>query len=172
MSFHPVPRFFVFLSLRIMSCKSTRESSPDPSSIHVSEDSHPRARREAFWVAGQKEVPAFVGSPWAVYEQLLPLASNVFIVLCNDRTTVRTMRVFGVAPSKDQADFPILNIRHPSFVNICEVYLFGNEIFSIVDYVGFSLADLLEHPIYPTEREIAYIVGQVSPPLPFSDLMF
>ena len=58
-------------------------------------------------------------------------------------------------------------IRHPNFVNICERYLFEDEIFIFTEYIGFSIEDLLFHSIYLIEREIACIISQVSRILPF-----
>ena len=75
------------------------------------------------------------------------------------------MRTFGVASEGDDF-FPLLEIQHPNFVDICEAYLFESDIFVIVDYVGFSIEDLLQHSILPTEREIAYIMSQVGVMLP------
>ena len=70
------------------------------------------------------------------------------------------MRTFGIASegevaSNDEMVFPLLEIQHPNFIDICEAYLFRNEISAIVEYVGFSVEDLPQHFIYPTEREIA-----------------
>lgn len=69
------------------------------------------------------------------------------------------MRTSGVASEgnpEGKEVFLLLEIRHPNLVNICEAYLFRTESSAIVEYVGFSIQDLLRHSIYPTEREIAY----------------
>ena len=52
------------------------------------------------------------------------------------------MRTFGVA-SEGNTDFPLLEIQHPNFVDIYEAYLFKSDIAVIVEYVGFSIEDLL-----------------------------
>jgi hypothetical protein len=71
------------------------------------------------------------------------------------------MRIFGVVlEGKDP--FPLLKIQYLNLVDMCEVYLFRNEIFAIVKYVSFLIEDLLEHSIYLIEREIVYIISQVS----------
>ena len=79
------------------------------------------------------------------------------------------MRTFGVA-SEGNTDFPLLEIQHPNFVDICEAYLFKSDIAVIVEYVGFSIEDLLQRSIYPTEREIAYVISQASLSLPYLNL--
>ena len=63
---------------------------------------------------------------------------------------------------RGKALFLLLGIQHPNFVDIEEAYLFKNEIFAIVEYVGFSIDDLLRHSISLSEPEIAYIISQVS----------
>ena len=56
----------------------------------------------------------------------------------------------------------LLEIQHPSFVDPYETYFFRDVIFAIVEYVGFSIADLLQRSICPSECEIVYIISQVS----------
>jgi serine/threonine protein kinase len=70
------------------------------------------------------------------------------------------MRTFGVV-SHDEQVYCFPKIKHPNFVNICERYLFEGKIFVFTKYIRFSIEDLLFHSIYPTEREIAYIISQV-----------
>lgn len=113
-----------------------------------------------------KKIPSFVCSPWDFYKTFLKLSPCLSLVLCDNETEVRTMRVFGITPSDSDMDFPILEIKHPNFVDIHETYVFRNDIFVIHEYVGFSIADLIRQCIYPTEHEIAYIISQVSPRLP------
>ena len=130
---------------------------------------HPACRvpKKKFWIARTKEFPAFTCNTWDFYEQFLKLHASCFIVLCNEGTEVRTMRIFGDASDDENGNgnktyFPLLQLQHPNFVDICEAYQFNNEISVILEYVGFSVEDLLQSSIYPTEREIAYIISQVS----------
>lgn len=122
-----------------------------------------RIAHKEFWVARIKEFPCFKCNPWNFYESFLTLNPGQFLVLCNDGTEVRTMRIFGDASvsSDGKAEFPLLPIQHPNFVDICEAYLFEQNISVIVEYVGFSIEDLLRNSIHPTEREIAFITSQV-----------
>jgi hypothetical protein len=113
---------------------------PCPSTLWCSKHPRPASRvvSKEFWIAGMRKIPSFRCSPWDFYEPFLKLSTCLSLVLCNDRTEVRTMRIFGVA-SEGEETFPLLEIQHPNFVDICEVYLFRNEIFAIVEYVGFSI---------------------------------
>ena len=112
-------------------------------------------------VSRMRNHPIHKRDPWDFYKTFRVLSPALFLVLCEDETEVRTMRIFGDAPTEDEVEFPILAIPHPNFVLICEGYLFRNEIFTILEYVGFSVEDLLQHSIHPQEGEIAYIISQV-----------
>ena len=75
------------------------------------------------------------------------------------------MKVFGLATEDNLEGIEILTlleIQHPNFGEVCEAFKFRNEVFVILEYVGFSIQDLLQRSIYPTENEIAYIITQVS----------
>ena len=130
--------------------------------IHTSK--HPRPARRApqkeFWVAAMRKVPTYCGNPWDFYEPFITLKPHLSLVVCNDGLEVRTMRTFGAAACERNADFPLLEIQHPNFIDVYETYLFKNDVAVIVEYVGFSIDDLLQRSIYPTECEIAYIMSQ------------
>jgi hypothetical protein len=131
----------------------------------------PRVARKKFWTARMREIPSFRCNPWDFYEPFLKLGSGLLLVLCNSGTEIRAMRTFNVA-SHGEGVYCFPEIQHPNFVNICERYLFEDEIFVFTEYIGFSIEDLLFHSICPTEREIAYIVSQVSRTSPFPNPTF
>ena len=123
--------------------------------------------KKDFWVARPKSIPSYNDSPWKYYERFVELGPNNSLVLCNDGREVRTLKIFDSAASlghmpNGKAPFSLFGIQHPNFVDIKEAYLFKDEIFAIVEYVGFSVHHLLRHSISLTEREIAYIISQVS----------
>lgn len=137
------------------------------------------APRLGFWTARIRKIPSFRCNPWDFYEPFLKFGSRPSLVLCNDKTEIRVIRIFNIA-SEDEHEyesednpggkkwFPLLEIKHPNFINIWECYLFKDEIFVFTEYIGFSIRDILHRSIHPTEREIAYIISQVSriSPLP------
>jgi hypothetical protein len=65
---------------------------------------------------------------------------------------------FVVGSGGGGSSFP--QISRPNFADIYEVYFFDGEVFVISEYVGFSVEDLLQRSIHPTEQEIAYIISQ------------
>jgi hypothetical protein len=66
---------------------STPSSYPEPPHLI-------RQNEEKFWTAGRRKIPSYVGSPWDFYEQLLKLGPWEWMMLCNDRTTLRVVECF------------------------------------------------------------------------------
>jgi hypothetical protein len=120
---------------------------------------HAPSYEKEFWSVGLTEIPSFACNLWDLYEPFFKLSSGMRLVLCNDRTAVREIRDFNIAPPNES---PYISIRHKNFVNIYETYLFKGEASAIVEYIGFSFKDLLQKSISFSEPEIAYIINQVS----------
>jgi hypothetical protein len=108
-----------------------------------------------------REIPSFRCNPWGFYEPFLRLGSGPSLVLYNNGTGIRAIRTFSVI-SYDEEGYYFPKIQHSNFVNICERYLFKDKIFVFTEYIGFSIEDLLFYSIYLIEREIAYIISEVS----------
>ncbi|KAH6698089.1 hypothetical protein BKA61DRAFT_622623 [Leptodontidium sp. MPI-SDFR-AT-0119] len=81
------------------------------------------------------------------------------------------MKIFDVA-SGDQGGRPLFQVQHPNFVDIYEIYVFEDVASVFTEYIGFSIEDLLLRSIYPTEREIAYIISQLIHPCISIDNIF
>jgi len=79
----------------------------------------------------------------------------------NDGTDVRVVTTYGWIPNSNSNTSGFLEIQHPNFIDIYEVYYFEDQAFLISEYVDFSLDELLECSVYPTESEIACIISQV-----------
>lgn len=134
------------------------------------EHPHPLLRSEReFWSAGTKSIPSFVCSPWDFYEKFLELRTGTTLVLYNKRSAVRVVQQFALLSegestleSANLTYFPLLQVRHQNFVDICESYLFESQVFAITEYIGLSIEDLLQCPLRLSEPEIAYILSQVS----------
>ncbi|OBT59289.1 hypothetical protein VE04_00393 [Pseudogymnoascus sp. 24MN13] len=129
-----------------------------PTHLISLEQPAPSSTEKEFWSTGLTEIPSFASNPWDFYEPFLTLSSGRRLVLCNDRAAVREIRDFNTAPPNKP---PYSSIRHKNFVNVYETYFFEGEASAIVEYVGFSLEDLLQKSIYFSEPEIAYIISQV-----------
>ncbi|KAH6704150.1 hypothetical protein BKA61DRAFT_581394 [Leptodontidium sp. MPI-SDFR-AT-0119] len=122
----------------------------------------PKVTKKDFWTTRTREIPLFRCNPWDFYEPFLKMGSGLTLVLCNNGTGIRVMTTFDVV-SEDKGGYRLPQVQHPNFVDICEYYLFEDVAFIFTEYVGFSIEDLLLRSIYPTEREIAYIISQIPP---------
>ena len=126
--------------------------------------SPPSLVNDALRVEDKGKSSTFTSNPWDFYTPFLKCGPSTCLVLCRDNKEVRTMRTFGIPSRRSQVGYSLFRIQHSSFIDIYEAYNFRGEIFAIVQYVGFSIEDLLQHSIYPSEAEMAYIVGQVHVP--------
>ena len=117
-----------------------------------------KVAKKEFWTAGIREIPSFKYNPWDFYKPFLKLNSSLSLILCNNKTEIRAIRTFNVV-SHDEEVYCFPEIQHLNFVNICERYLFKDEIFIFTEYIRFSIEDLLFHLIYPIKREIVYIIN-------------
>ncbi len=117
-----------------------------------------------FWVAGKRAIPSYDCSPWDFYEPFVIFKSGLRLVQCNGGTNIQVMTAYNLihnssVSSSDISRIP--EIQHPNFIDIYEVYYFEDQGFLISEYVDFSLDDLLQCSVYPTELEIACIISQV-----------
>jgi hypothetical protein len=117
-----------------------------------------------FWVAGKRAIPNYDCCPWDFYESFVRFTSGLCLVQRNDGTDVRVITAYTITRDNNESDSKgssILEIQHPNFIDIYEVYHFEDQVFLISEYVDFSLDDLLQCSIYPTELEIGCIISQV-----------
>lgn len=124
----------------------------------------PKKRRSTmrFWVAGKRAIPSYDCCPWDFYESFVRFTSGLRLVQRNDGTDVRVITAYTKTRESNESDSnSILEIQHPNFIDIYEVYHFEDQVFLISEYVDFSLDDLLQCSVYPTEIEIACIISQV-----------
>ena len=132
---------------------------------------HPLALRgvqQRFWSAGVKEIPYFTCSLWDFYEPFLDIGA-LGLVACNNRSTVRALKVFSTVSWERSITFlPLLQILYQNFVDVYEIYFFEREVFVITEHVGLSLKDLLQKSVCLSEPDIAYIIGKVSRTLSLS----
>lgn len=115
--------------------------------------------------SGIERIPSFNDNPWNTYRLFVELGPSESLVLCNNQTEVRVMRIVGntsdVAEMTNEAPFPLIAIRHPNFVVLHDAYHFRKERYACVEYAGCSLQDMLKNSVYPSEGEISCIIGQV-----------
>ncbi len=120
----------------------------------------PPVRLHCFWASSTQEMPIYHCSPWDFYKPFLTLDEERMLVLCNHNTIVRVVRNCPCPTST--LPHNILQVQHRNFIDYYEAYFFKGQVFTVSENIDYSLKEMLENGLYPTEREIAYMVGQVS----------
>jgi len=134
--------------------RATFLSSPHKRSCPIA-----RKTPKDFWVAQEKAIPCYDNSPWQFYESFGRFRSGPELVLCNANGEIRVITRYDV--TFNGRGFRLPQIQHQNFVDIYETFLFEDRLFAISEYLDFSLEDLIQRRIYPTEPEIAFIINQV-----------
>ncbi|KAH9204391.1 hypothetical protein DL95DRAFT_398561 [Leptodontidium sp. 2 PMI_412] len=105
-------------------------------------------------------MPIYHCNPWDFYKPFLTLDEERMLVLCNHNTIARVIRT-GPCPISTFPRNNIFQVQHRNFIDYYEAYLFKGQLFTVSENIDFSLKEMLENGLYPTEREIAYIIGQI-----------
>lgn len=87
----------------------------------------------------------------------LTLDEERMLVLCNHNTVARVIRIYPY-PTSTFLRNTIFQAQHRNFIDYYEAYLFEGQLFTVSENIDFSLKEILDNAVYPTEREIAYIV--------------
>ena len=143
------------------SSETRKRRSESPLRIH-----HPRLPRlqsHAFWTSSVEEMPTYQCNPWDFYKPFLAIDGGQMLALCNHNADCRLIRTGQGSPAADQQK-ALHQVQHRNFVKYYECYCFEDRAFIVSEYVEFSVNDLLDNALYPTQREIAYIIGQVRQP--------
>lgn len=104
--------------------RGTRLSSPRPTSVTAS-------MNEGSTPSGIGTISSCTESPWNTYRLFVELGPSECLVLCNNQTEVRMMRIFGntsdVFEMTNAAPFPLIAIQHPNFVVTVSIMLTTSE---------------------------------------------
>jgi len=84
------------------------------------------------------------------------------LVLCNHNTIARVIRIYPLRFSPFSRN-TVVQVQHRNFIDYYEAYFFEDQVFTVSEYIEFSVKDMVNNALYPIESEIAYIMGQVGP---------
>lgn len=82
------------------------------------------------------------------------------LVLCNHNTIARVIRIYPLRFSPFSRN-TVVQVQHRNFIDYYEAYFFEDQVFTVSEYIEFSVKDMVNNALYPIESEIAYIMGQV-----------
>jgi hypothetical protein len=124
-----------------------------------------RVLQKCFWTLSIQDLPVYDCSPFEYYILFVTLKAghdmDRTLALCNNGTEIQVIRTLPNADN-NRSEYDILKIQHPNFIDLYRLYIFEGKVFDVIEYMAFSLKEMLHNSIFSTELEIAYIISQVS----------
>ena len=102
--------------------------------------------------------------PWKTYEKGYDLKLDQFVTVATRKAPLHgkvAIKVFRGREANRKLDM-LHRICHERFVSLLEVFEFQKTWYAVFEHVVISLTQVVNSPAYPTERQLAAIVGQVS----------
>ncbi|KAL2056557.1 hypothetical protein ABVK25_002951 [Lepraria finkii] len=103
------------------------------------------------------------GSPWEVYCKIYQLKFDRFETVAARKEPpckCVIMKCFSELDSREELRM-IHSIRHDHIVTVLETFRFEGSLYVVFERMAISLVQIVASPPYPTEGELAAIVGQV-----------
>lgn len=101
---------------------------------------------------------------WDKFRKVYELEMDVRTLVAVRRRSQGELVTMRVIPEREAPEKVAMleRIDHKAFHGLCESICFDDCRYLIFDHIPISLAEIVLSPPYPTERELAAIVGQVS----------
>ena len=133
--------------------KSKRPLSPQRSIV----DAKPRTRPDEY--EGVKNE-----SPWNTYKKRFQVKLDRWVTIADRRESVRKRVVVKSFSGQDSYDElrMLHHIRHDNFATVLESFRFEGSFYVILERLPISLVQVVASPPYPSEQELAAIMGQVN----------
>ena len=104
------------------------------------------------------------GSPWETFQRTYELKFDVFTIIAIRKASPCDLVAVKVFPKIECKELEMLQqIRHANFVAFLESFRDQDGFYAAIEYVSISLDQIVASPPYPTELQLAAILGQVSP---------
>ena len=104
------------------------------------------------------------GIPWKIYEKGYDLKLDQFVTVATRKAPLHgkvAVKTFAGRDANRKLDM-LHRVRHERFVSLLEVFESDTAWYAVFEHVVTSLTQVVNSPAYPTERQLAAIVGQVS----------
>lgn len=124
----------------------------------ISVRQQPRPGRE------EKPIPVKHESPWKTYKKGYELKLDKYItVAVHLFPRSGKVAIKEYARSEAEQNCEMLNtVRHVRFIKALELFEWDQTCYAVFEHVFVSLVQVVACPAYPTERQLAAILGQVS----------
>ena len=104
------------------------------------------------------------GIPWKIYEKGYDLKLDQFVTVATRKAPLHGKVAIKTLAGRDaNRKLDMLHrVCHKRFVSLLEVFESDTTWYAVFEHVVTSLTQVVNSPAYPTERQLAAIVGQVS----------
>ena len=103
------------------------------------------------------------GSPWETLQRVYELRFDMFTTIAIRKASPCDLVTVKALRKTECEELEMLQqIRHSNFVALLESFRDQDGLYAIVEYVSISLEQIVASPPYPTELQLAAILGQVS----------
>ena len=100
-------------------------------------------------------------SPWRSFHRVFELRYEDFKTVTARKAHPCELVVVQKLESSEQLDL-LQQLRHENIVPFFESFRSEDRIYAILEYIPVSLAQIVASPPYPTEPQLAVILGQAS----------
>jgi hypothetical protein len=135
--------------------EKTNQTNSSKTGISVRQQ--PRPGRE------EKLIPVKHESPWKTYKKGYELKLDKYItVAAHLFPHSGKVAIKEYARSEAERNLEMLNtVRHVRFIRALELFEWDQTCYAVFEHVFVSLVQVVACPAYPTERQLAAILGQV-----------
>ena len=126
----------------------------------------PRSEDPAVLERQDAPVKVKAGSPWETFEQGYELRVGGLVTIARRKRPLPKVPVKVAirklsGSGRDMDLRMLLLVKGKAFTNCTEVYEFGNEIYTVLDYMPISLIQIVTAPPRRTEAQLAAVFAQV-----------
>jgi hypothetical protein len=105
------------------------------------------------------------GSPWNAYEEGYEIELGGHTITAERKhpaSGLVTIRKMADSATKSKLSM-LRKLQQKHFVNYVEVFSFSDVTYVVSEYMAISLVELIAVSVFPKEKHVAAIVGQVNP---------
>ncbi|KAK5044692.1 hypothetical protein LTR84_010584 [Exophiala bonariae] len=103
-------------------------------------------------------------SPWKAYKSGYDLKLDQFVTVAVRKAPGAgkvAIREFDRQDGDRKIEM-LWSVRHERFVNLLEIFEVGDTYYAVFEHIFVTLVQVVNCPAYPTERQLAAIIGQVN----------
>lgn len=106
--------------------------------------------------------PVQLGSPWERYIERFELNLDDHIYIVSDKLSLDTFMMKCLkGPDAEKKVAMLQSVQHRSFLPMLECFNFESSYYPVFPHMTMPLSQVIHSPPYPTELELAAVLGQV-----------